>query len=50
MRAGPGAKRRVVRLVKEMRRAGISSTFTLYAIRDLKGAEREAILRAKAAR
>lgn len=48
MRAGPRAKRRVVALVKEMRRAGISSTITLYAIRDLKGAEREAILRVKA--
>lgn len=50
IRAGPAAKRRVVALVKEMRRAGISSTITLYAIRDLKGAEREAILRVKATR
>ena len=50
MRAGPGAKRRVVALAKEMRRAGISSTITLYAIRDLKGAEREDILRVKATR
>ena len=48
IRAGPAAKRRVVALVKEMRRAGISSTITLYAIRDLKGAEREAILRVTA--
>ncbi len=50
MRAGPGAKRRVAALVKEMRRAGVSSTITLYAIRDLKGAEREAILKVKSTR
>ena len=43
MRAGPAAKRRVIALVKRMRREGIPSTITLYAIRDLKGAEREAI-------
>ena len=48
MRAGAGAKRRVVALVKEMRGAGVSSTITLYAIRDLKGREREAILRVTA--
>ncbi len=47
MRAGPGAKRRVIALVKRMRREGIPSTITLYAIRDLKGAEREAILKIK---
>lgn len=47
MRAGPAAKRRVVALVKRMRREGIPSTITLYAIRDLKGAEREAILKIK---
>ncbi len=47
IRAGPGAKRRVIALVKRMRRAGIPSTITLYAIRDLKGAEREAILSIK---
>ncbi len=44
MRAGPAAKRRVLTLVKRMRREGIPSTITLYAIRDLKGAERAAIL------
>ncbi len=49
MRAGPGPKRKVLALVKRMRRAGIPSTITLYAIRDLKGAEREAVLRVKPA-
>lgn len=49
MRAGPAAKRRVTALVKRMRREGIPSTITLYAIRDLKGAEREAILKIKSA-
>ncbi len=47
MRAGAAAKRRVVALVKRMRREGIPSTITLYAIRDLRGAEREAILKIK---
>ena len=47
MRAGPAVKRRVIALVKRMRREGIPSTVTLYAIRDLKGAEREAILKIK---
>ncbi len=47
MRAGPAAKRRVIALVQRMRREGLPSTITLYAIRDLKGAEREAILKIK---
>lgn len=41
MRAGPDA---VKSLVKELRRRGASSVVTLYAIRDLRGPEREAIL------
>ena len=49
MRAGPAVKRRVIALVKRMRRERIPSTVTLYAIRDLKGAEREAILKIKPA-
>ncbi len=44
MRTGPTAKRRVIALVKKMRRAGVRSTITLYAIRDLMGAERQAVL------
>ena len=48
IRAGPAAKRRVLALVKRMRREGLPSTITLYAIRDLKGAERAAILKIKA--
>ena len=47
MRAEPAAKRRVIALVKRMRREGIPSTITLYAIRDLKGAEREVIMKIK---
>lgn len=47
MRAGPTAKRRVLALVKRMRREGIPSTITLYAIRDLKGSERDAVLKIK---
>jgi len=50
MRAGPAAKRRVTAIVKRMRRDGVPATITLYAIRDLRGAEREAILRVKPAR
>lgn len=50
MRAGPAAKRRVVAIVKRMRREGVPATITLYAIRDLRGAERDAILRVKSAR
>jgi 3-methyladenine DNA glycosylase AlkD len=44
MRAGPGARRRVMALVKRMRRTGVPSTITLYAIRDVRGPERAAIL------
>ena len=47
IRAGPAAKRRVLALVKRMRREGLPSVITLYAIRDLKGAERAAILNIK---
>jgi len=47
IRAGSAAKRRVLALVKRMRREGLPSTITLYAIRDLKGAERAAILKIK---
>lgn len=50
IRAGPAAKRRVLALVKRMRRDGLPSTITLYAIRDLRGAERAAILEIKAKR
>ena len=38
---------RIVAYVKDLRRRGVSSTITLYAIRDLKGREREAILAIK---
>jgi len=47
IRAGPAAKRRVLALVRRMRRDGIPSTITLYAIRDLTGADRESILSIK---
>lgn len=36
-----GDKRRVLDYVKSLRRKGVSSVITLYAIRDLKGKERE---------
>lgn len=39
-----GAKKRVLDYVKSLRRKGVSSTITLYAIRDLKGKERKAVL------
>ena len=48
IRAGPAAKRRVLALVKRMRREGLPSTIRLYAIRDLRGAERAAILKINA--
>ncbi len=48
MRAGPGAKRRVIGMVKAMRREGVSAVVTLYAVRDLKGAERESVLKVRA--
>ncbi len=40
-------KNRVLEYVKSLRRKGVSSTITLYAIRDLKGKEREDVLKIK---
>ncbi len=40
-------KRRVLDYIRDLRRKGVSSTITLYAIRDLKGKEREEILKMK---
>ena len=37
-------KARLINYVKQLRREGVSSVVTLYAIRDIKGAERAAIL------
>lgn len=42
-----GAKKRVLDYVKSLRRKGVSSVVTLYAIRDLKGKEREEVLKIK---
>jgi len=42
-----GAKKRVLDYVKSLRRKGVSSVITLYAIRDLKGKEREEVLKTK---
>jgi 3-methyladenine DNA glycosylase AlkD len=42
-----GAKTRVLDYVKALRRKGVSSVITLYAIRDLKGKEREEVLKIK---
>jgi len=39
-----GSKKRVLDYVKSLRRKGVSSEITLYAIRDLKGKERKAVL------
>jgi 3-methyladenine DNA glycosylase AlkD len=39
-----GAKDKVLEYVKDLRHRGVPSTITLYAIRDLKGAERQAVL------
>jgi 3-methyladenine DNA glycosylase AlkD len=39
-----GSKKKVLRYVKDLRRKGVNSTIVLYAIRDLKGKEREEIL------
>jgi 3-methyladenine DNA glycosylase AlkD len=39
-----GAKEKVVAYVKDLRARGVPSTITLYAIRDLKGQEREEVL------
>jgi 3-methyladenine DNA glycosylase AlkD len=38
------APMRVLPYIKELRQREVSSTITLYAIRDLKGAERQAVL------
>jgi 3-methyladenine DNA glycosylase AlkD len=42
-----GAPDKVVPYVKELRRMGVPSNITLYAIRDLKGEERQAVLAVK---
>ena len=42
-----GAKKRVLNYVKSLRRKGVFSVVTLYAIRDLKGKEREEVLKIK---
>ncbi len=42
-----GSKKRVLDCVKSLRRKGVSSVITLYAIRDLKGKEREEVLKIK---
>ena len=39
-----GDRQRVLEYVKELRRRGVSSTITLYAIRDLDGGERQEVL------
>jgi 3-methyladenine DNA glycosylase AlkD len=44
LRSVPG---RVLPYIKDLRRRGVSSTITLYAIRDLKGAQREEVLGVK---
>lgn len=45
-----GNHRKVLSYIKELRRRGVTSTITLYAIRDLRGTEREAMLQVKPAR
>jgi len=42
-----GNHEKVLAYVKELRRMGVPSTITLYAIRDLKGKERQAVLAVK---
>lgn len=42
-----GDKKKVLEYVKKLRHAGVPATVTLYAIRDLKGKEREAVLSIK---
>ncbi len=42
-----GSKKKVLDYVKSLRERGVSSVITLYAIRDLKGTEREEVLRKK---
>jgi len=39
-----GNKKKVLRYIKKLRKSGVSSIITLYAIRDLKGKEREEVL------
>jgi len=39
-----GDRERVLTYVKDLRRRGVSSTITLYAIRDVRGAERDEVL------
>jgi 3-methyladenine DNA glycosylase AlkD len=43
-----GAKERIIEYVKSLRQKGVSSIITLYAIGDLKGKEREDVLKVKA--
>ena len=38
---------RIIPYIKDLRRRGVSSTITLYAIRDLKGAKRQEVLEIK---
>ena len=45
-----GDRERVLAYVKDLRRRGAPATVTLYAIRDLKGAERDAVLAIKPSR
>jgi len=45
-----GDRTRVLEYVKELRRRGVSSTITLYAIRDLDGGEREEVLAVRPSR
>lgn len=40
-----GDKKKVVNYVKKLRKKGVSAVITLYAIRDLKGEERQAVLK-----
>jgi hypothetical protein len=40
-----GDKKRVLEYVKGLRRKGVAAVITLYAIRDLKGKERNAVLK-----
>lgn len=43
----PGDKERVLGYIKDLRRKGVPSTITLYAIRDLKGEERKEVINVK---
>jgi 3-methyladenine DNA glycosylase AlkD len=42
-----GDKEKVLKYVKELRRKGVSAVITLYAIRDLRGSERKAVLNSR---